>query len=363
MNNLNVAVIGLGHVGQVAHLKNFLLAKHCYVYGVSDLNPNLLRKVSERYNIKRTTVEAIDLITDTSVDAVVIVVDRASTYKLAETALKAGKHVLTEKPMALNSEDARKLVQIARNNGLVYKVGFMRKYDEGIKAFRQQFQDNLFKRDFGRLLSLRIHCFDSKSSYAGGEGSIKDLKNSPLPAGHEQVPEWIPPDRQMDFLNTLNVHCHHINLLHWLLPPHNDIRINYVNFGNRAFRLASLTAYDLIPGTEFEILLEFGHIDSILHDEYIEANFEKGTLKVNFPANMLADLPASLSINNYSSQRQQVEYSYFPYSWSFRNQALDFINDVKQGNLDCINSGYSCLLDYELLEKLWKKELERMEND
>ena len=72
-----------------------------------------------------------------------------------------------------------------------------------------------------------------------------------------------------------------------------------------------MTANTNTSRTSFEILLEFGHVESLIHDEFMEATFEKGSMRVNFPANMLSDLSANITFNAYSAREQKIEHSAF----------------------------------------------------
>jgi len=362
MERVKVGFIGLGHVGQIAHFKNYLYNDKAVINGICDSRQDLIKKVGDLYAIDNYTSHADQLINDPNIEALVIVVDRGSVYSLCKKALEAKKHVFTEKPMALSTDAAIELVKIAKENQVIYKIGFMRKYDTGIRSFVSELKNFINNNSLGRLSLLRIHAFDSVSSYAGGFDSTttnteKKMSTDPL----DQVPEWIPKDRRLDYLNTLNVYCHHLNLLHSIFDDSFTIKINYVNFQYRHCRIVSLT---IEKNKKFsEIILELGHIPSIIHDEYIEASFEGGTYRVDFPPNMLRDGTAQTILNTYSSDVQSIQKRIFQYSWSFRNQAIDFIEDVQNLRYECINSGFDCIRDMAFHDKLWKQEISRSKND
>jgi predicted dehydrogenase len=361
MQKVKLGFIGLGHVGQIAHLKNYLYDDSVVVSGICDSRQDLVKKVGELYAIENCTSNADQLINDPNIDALVIVVDRGSVFSLCKKALKAKKHVFTEKPMALNTDDATKLVNIAKENKVVYKIGFMRKYDTGISSFVTELKNLINDNSLGRLSLLRIHAFDSVSSYAGGyDSTLSDtekIPSNPL----DQVPGWIPENKKFDYLNTLNVYCHHLNLLHAIFDDSFTFNVNYVNFQNRHCRIVNLTIEKNKKSSE--IILELGHIPAIVHDEYIEASFEGGTYRVDFPPNMLRDGTAQTTLNTYSSETQSIQKKFFQFSWSFRNQAKDFIEDIQNLRYAGTNSGSECIRDMVLHDKLWKQEIDRSKND
>jgi predicted dehydrogenase len=80
---------------------------------VSDLRDARLAQVRSRYPAVKTTGSFDDLIVDPQIDAVVIATPVCTHFDLAMQALRAGKHVLVEKPMAMTSDDARRLIDEA----------------------------------------------------------------------------------------------------------------------------------------------------------------------------------------------------------------------------------------------------------
>src|SRR5438046_295524 len=101
---LNIGMIGAGFIGQLAHLMNYVEIKDCRVLALAEYRPELRRRVAQRFEIPRTYATHHELLQDADVDAVVVVTPRAFTAPVVLDCLKAGKHVLSEKPMAGNSE-------------------------------------------------------------------------------------------------------------------------------------------------------------------------------------------------------------------------------------------------------------------
>src|SRR3954463_13528192 len=118
---LRVGVIGYGYWGPNL-VRNFMSAPGSSVVAVCDLRENRLAPLRKLYPAINTTTNPQELITDKSVDAVVISTPVSSHFELAMNALKAGKHVLVEKPLAANSADALKLITEAEARKLVLMV-------------------------------------------------------------------------------------------------------------------------------------------------------------------------------------------------------------------------------------------------
>src|SRR5262249_14601153 len=115
---IGVGVIGYGYWGPNL-VRNFAETPGCRVAAVADMRPHRLDVVRARYPAVETHLLPVDLIADPKVDAVAIATPISTHFDLAMQALKAGKHVLVEKPITARSEDALRLIEEADRRGLV----------------------------------------------------------------------------------------------------------------------------------------------------------------------------------------------------------------------------------------------------
>src|ERR1044072_5790628 len=118
---LQVGVIGYGYWGP-NRVRNFMACPGSSVVGVSDLVEDRLLPLRKLYPNLRITKDSADLISDPSIDAIVIATPVSTHFDLAIAALQAGKHVLVEKPFASNSEQAEQLIDEAASRELVLMV-------------------------------------------------------------------------------------------------------------------------------------------------------------------------------------------------------------------------------------------------
>ncbi len=113
---MKVAVIGAGMISEI-YLKNMLeMYDNLEVLAIADLNMESARKRAEQFHIEARTVE--DVLGDPEVEMVVNLTPVGAHYSVVRQALEAGKHVYTEKTIAQNSEDAKKLLALADEKGL-----------------------------------------------------------------------------------------------------------------------------------------------------------------------------------------------------------------------------------------------------
>ena len=132
---IKVGVIGYGYWGPNL-VRNFMAAPGSVVARVCDLREERLSSLEKLYPGLKTSTDSAELINDPQIDAVVIATPVSSHFDLALAALRAGKHVLVEKPLASKSEHARKLVDEAVARKLVLLVDHTFVYTPAVKKVR-----------------------------------------------------------------------------------------------------------------------------------------------------------------------------------------------------------------------------------
>jgi predicted dehydrogenase len=135
-DTIRVGVIGYGYWGPNL-VRNFAEVTGSIVAAVSDLSTQRLAEVRGRYPAVKTTTDYQDLLADPGIDAVVIATPVRTHFDLALQALRAGKHVLVEKPMAQTSAQARLLIETAEQNERVLMVDHTFIYTAAVRKIKE----------------------------------------------------------------------------------------------------------------------------------------------------------------------------------------------------------------------------------
>src|SRR5690606_39407834 len=122
-----LAQVGLGAWGKNL-LRNLVALPGAEVVWACDVKEAALGEVGQRYPGLATTARFEDVIEDERVEAVVIATETPQHFPLAEAALRAGKHVFVEKPLAQTADQAERLVALAAERGLRLMVGHLLRY-------------------------------------------------------------------------------------------------------------------------------------------------------------------------------------------------------------------------------------------
>jgi predicted dehydrogenase len=133
---IRVGVIGYGYWGPNL-VRNFMECPDTQVVSVADLNEGCLDAVRRRYPRVETTTDHREVLNDPSIDAVAISTPVTSHFELAIAALKAGKHVLVEKPMTASSDQALRLIEEAERRKLVLMVDHTFVYTGAVRKIRE----------------------------------------------------------------------------------------------------------------------------------------------------------------------------------------------------------------------------------
>jgi predicted dehydrogenase len=169
---VGVAVAGYGYWGPNL-VRNFANIDGAQVITVSDLDLEKLSLAKQRHPGIATTTEFRDLLADNRIDAIVVATPVNTHYELALAALKAGKHVFVEKPLAQTSDQVRHLIDEANRGNLVLMVDHTFLYTPAVQKIRQLIVDGslgdiyyysgiraslgLFQSDVSVVWDLAVH--------------------------------------------------------------------------------------------------------------------------------------------------------------------------------------------------------------
>lgn len=174
------AVIGLGHIAQTAVLPGMARAKGCEVTALVSDDPVKLKALARRYHVKLS----VDydgfaaLLASGDIDAVYIALPNDQHYQYTVRALRAGIHVLVEKPMAVTEPQCREMIDAARDGDarlmVAYRLHFERANLRAVALAQERKLGNL--RFFHSTFSMQVTKGDIRTrAVASGGGPLYDL--------------------------------------------------------------------------------------------------------------------------------------------------------------------------------------------
>ena len=112
-----IGFVGVGGMGQCAHLRNYSAIEGCEVAAIAELRPAMARRVAQRYDVPAVYDSWKDMVANEDLDAMVASQPFNRHGILVPALLKAGKPVFTEKPLAASVETGRRILTAVAASG------------------------------------------------------------------------------------------------------------------------------------------------------------------------------------------------------------------------------------------------------
>jgi predicted dehydrogenase len=142
---LGIGVVGVGRWAGLAHLPGWARDDRCRIVGVCDREPERAAAAAERYGAEVATEDYRVLLDRDDIDVIDVVTRDGEHFPVNLAAVEAGKHVLSEKPVAHDHHDVRRIAELARSKGLKTKVGFTFRYSPAVRYLK----DMIARGDLG----------------------------------------------------------------------------------------------------------------------------------------------------------------------------------------------------------------------
>ena len=156
MKTVEAAVVGVGWIGglRAETLSRTALVERLHL---CDIKPDRLAEVTKLYKPASSTLDYQDIIRNDRVRVVYIsTTPEANHYPIARDCLKAGKHVMLEKPIALELWEADELIQLSRRNNLKFTIGYSQRFNPKIAFAKNKITDGTLGKVVSVLVSRHL---------------------------------------------------------------------------------------------------------------------------------------------------------------------------------------------------------------
>jgi len=168
MKKVGVAVIGTGGWGK-NHVRVYKELVSTELVAICDVNTERAKNIANQFGVKAYT-NSTHMLKNKEIEAVSVCTWSTKLAKEALKALKAGKHVLVEKPMATNTKQAEKLLETAEQNDLHLTVGFLMRFIPGLQHIREAVEN----KKIGELVCATARRVSQWPERIGDVGVVKD---------------------------------------------------------------------------------------------------------------------------------------------------------------------------------------------
>ena len=321
MDKVRIVFVGVGNMGQCAHLKNYVLVPQCEVVAIAELRENLGREVARRYEIPRFYKDYKDMFNSEDFDGIVAVQPFTRHGILIPELLKTKVPVFIEKPLASSVEVGEKIVSFVKDSGTWIMVGYHKRSDLATIYARSKIEEFKVSEEIGRLKYIRITMPPGDWIAGGFNDLIKT--DEPYPAL-----EYDPPAKDMDqktykeYVDFVNYYIHQVNLLRYLLGE--PYRVKYADPSGIVMAVESESG---VPG----IIEMSPYSTTIDWQESVLVTFEYGYIKLSLPAPLAYNRAGKVEIfkDPGNGKPSETIIPQLPWVHAMYNQAVNFVRAIK----------------------------------
>ena len=321
MKKLKIGIIGTGSISNF-HISGYkALGDKVELYAMCDINEERVKAMAAKHGVTRVFTDVDTMLAECpELDAVSVCTWNAAHHPCTMAALKAGKHVLCEKPMAISAEQAREMQAAAEENGVVLMVGFVRRFGNDCTVLK----DFIEAGELGDI-------YYAKATYLRRHGN---------PGG------WFGDKSRSGGGPLIDLGVHVIDLVRYLCGNHKPVSVYGATFnklGNRDYikskagYIASSGGTDICDVEDLaSVMIRFDN-GTVLQ---IEASFdlniktEEGVIQL-FGSNGGAKLSPELELftvdNGYMVNKSLYNSTALSFDGLFENEIAHFVSCAAEG--------------------------------
>jgi predicted dehydrogenase len=286
VSKLRIGFVGVGGMGQCAHLKNYAVLPDCEVVALAELRPGLAQRVAAKYGVPRVYADHRELLAAEKLDGIVAPQPFTRHTVLVPELLEAGVPIFIEKPLASTLEGGRGLALAVADSGTWVMLGYHKRSDPATAWAKAEIERLQETGELGRLNYVRV-LMPAGDWVAGG---FSDLLRSdePLPAlEREPAPSDLDEAGYQQYVAFVNYYIHQVNLLRFLLGEPYE-----VTHADPAGVLLVAASASGVTGT-----IEMSpYVTTVDWQESALVCFEHGWIRVDLPAPLASNRPGRVEV-------------------------------------------------------------------
>jgi len=314
--SVKIGFVGVGAMGQCAHLRNYVTVPECEVVALAEPRAKLREAVARKYGVARTYATGEEMIANEKLDGIVASQPFDRHGQIITPLYRSGLPIFTEKPLAASVEVGRKMLAALEASGSWHMVGYHKRSDPAMMWAKAEIERLRATGELGRMKYVRL-VMPAGDWIAGG---FTDLITS-----DEQVPA-IPGDVDEGWdsphIQFVNYYIHQVNLLRHLFgEPYQ------VTFADKSGVLFVAESAGGVTGT-----IELSpYQTSIDWQESALVCFEKGWIRIELPAPLASNRPGQVTAfrDPGGGTEPATTTPTLPWVHAMRQQAINFVRAIR----------------------------------
>ena len=348
MSKPRIGFVGVGNMGQCAHLRNYASLPECDVVALAEVRPGLGQAVAQKYGVPHVYRNAEEMLEHERLDGIVAIQPFDRHGQIIIPLYAAGIPILTEKPLAASVEMGEQMIEAMRAGGSWHMVGYHKRSDPAT-AYAKHEIDRLHRSgELGACRYVRI-TMPPGDWIAGGFNDLvqtdepyPDTSADPLPADMDAVTARI-------YHAFVNYYIHQVNLLRYLLGE--PYGVTYADPSGVLLAVQSQSGVaGLIEMTPYRTTIDW--------QESALVAFEKGYVKLELPAPLALNRPGHVELFRDPGDGATPEriVPHLPWVHAMRQEAINFIRAIK-GEIAPLCDSVEALEDLRIAReyiRMWK---------
>jgi predicted dehydrogenase len=321
MDKVKIGFVGVGGMGQCAHLKNYVTLPDCEVVAIAEVRQNLGQKVAQRYNIPHVYPSHAEMLAAEKLDGIVASQPFNRHGVILPELLQAGIPIFSEKPLAASVEVGERLVKAIKASPTWHMVGYHKRSDPATACVKREIERLKETGELGKMTYIRIlmpagdWVANGFSDLITEEGPYPDLS-------------WDPPAADMDeptykrYTEFVNYYIHQVNLMRFLLGE--PYGVTYADPSGVLLAGRSKTGVACtIEMTPYRTTLDW--------QESALVCFEKGFIKLELPAPLASNRSGRVEFFRDPGEGTppQTVVPQLPWVHAMRQQAMNFVAAIR----------------------------------
>ena len=348
MTKLKIGFVGVGGMGQCAHLKNYASLPDCEVTALAEIRESLGKRVAARYGIPNVYKTHEELLANEKLDGIVASQRFNVHATLIPELYKAGVPVFTEKPLAATVENGERMVQALKQSKSWHMVGYHKRSDPATMYAKAEIDRLKETGELGKMKYVRLTMpagdwiasgfFD----LLGSDEAYPELKLDPGPGDMDD-------DLFRDYFSFVNYYIHQVNLMRHLFGE--PYKVTFADPSGVIFVAESVSGIaGIIEQTPYSTTVDW--------QESAFVCFEKGYVKLDLPAPVALNRPGKVEILRDPGNGAVPEtiVPMMPWVGAMRQQAVNFLRAIK-GEIKPLCEPEEALEDLKVAReyiRLWK---------
>ena len=317
MSKIRIGFVGVGQMGQMAHLANYVAIEACQVVALAEVRPELGRLVAERYGIGKVYRDHREMLAAEQLDAVVASQPFAAHASLLPELYDHVKHLFTEKPLAVSAQAGERLAAQAEQAGCIHMVGYHKRCDPAVIRAKETIDQWRSSGEMGPLKYVRITMPPGDWIAGGFDGLVHSDEPRPSIAS-EPAPSDMDQATYKHYVGFVNYYIHQVNLMRHLLGE--PYRVAYADPSGVLIATESDSGVSgVIETSPYRTTL--GWKESAL------VAFERGYVRIRLPAPLAVNRAGSVEIyaDPGDGQAPQRTFPTMPPVHAMHQQAINFV--------------------------------------